>query len=138
MRNVLAVVAGIIAGSAVNMGIVMVGPNIIPMPPGIDPSDPESIKASIHLFEAQHFIVPFLAHALGTLIGALVAYVVAEVHQLRSAYIIGAVFFLGGIWASTMIPAPTWFIVTDLVIAYIPMAWLATKIGSRLGQESTD
>jgi hypothetical protein len=138
MRTLLAVVAGVIVGSAVNMGIVMVGPSIIPMPPGIDPSDPESIKASIHLFEAQHFIVPFLAHALGTLIGALVAFVVAETYQLRSAYIIGAVFFIGGIWASTMIPAPTWFIVADLVIAYIPMAWLATKIGSRLGQESTD
>jgi hypothetical protein len=31
-----------------------------------------------------------------------------------------------------MIPAPTWFMVLDLVAAYIPMAYLATLVGSRI------
>jgi hypothetical protein len=31
-----------------------------------------------------------------------------------------------------MIPAPVWFIALDLIVAYLPMAWLATVIGARL------
>ena len=44
----------------------------------------------------------------------------------------GVVFLLGGIAASFMIPAPAWFIVLDLVVAYLPMAWLAGRLGARL------
>jgi len=29
-----------------------------------------------------------------------------------------------------MIPAPLWFILLDLIVAYLPMAWLALKLGS--------
>lgn len=136
MRNVLAVVAGFIAGSAVNLGLVIAGPAIVPLPAGVDPTDSESISASIHLFEARHFIMPFAAHALGTLAGAVVAFVVAR-RQTQMAWAIGALFFLGGIYASTMIPAPTWFIVSDLALAYFPMAWLGILIGRRVRDRST-
>jgi hypothetical protein len=132
MRNVLAVVAGFIAGSVVNLGLVMTGPSLIPLPPGVDPADPESISASMHLFEARHFIMPFAAHALGTLAGAVVAFVIAA-RQSQMAWVIGALFFAGGAYASTVIPAPTWFIITDLVLAYFPMAWLGILIGGRIG-----
>jgi len=50
--------------------------------------------------------------------------------------VVGALFLAGGIAASFMIPAPTWFIVLDLVGAYIPMAWLGARIGSRLLSKS--
>ena len=35
-----------------------------------------------------------------------------------------------------MIPAPTWFIVLDLLAAYLPMAWLGIQIGTRMKQGS--
>ena len=35
-----------------------------------------------------------------------------------------------------MIPAPTWFKALDLLVAYLPMAWLATQIGARLNKAS--
>lgn len=31
-----------------------------------------------------------------------------------------------------MIPAPTWFIALDLVVAYIPMAWLGLTLANRI------
>jgi hypothetical protein len=135
MRNVLAVVAGFIAGSVVNLGLVMAGPIVIPLPPGVDPMDPESINASIHLFEARHFIMPFAAHALGTLSGAIVAFVIAR-RQEQMAWVVGALFFMGGIYASSMIPAPMWFIVGDLVLAYLPMAWLGILLGRQFSDGS--
>lgn len=133
LKIILACVIGAVAGSLVNMGLVTIGPSIIPLPEGIDPADMESFKASAHLLSARHFVFPFLAHALGTLVGALAAYVLAPRGQERVAWFIGILFLCGGIAASLMIPAPKAFIALDLVLAYLPMAWLAQRIGERVG-----
>ena len=132
LRNTLAVLAGVVVGGAVNMTIVALSASLIPPPAGVDVTDPASVKASIHLFEPRHFVMPFLAHALGTLAGALAAYLIAASHRARFAYGIGAFFLLGGIAASFMVPAPAWFIALELLVAYLPMAWLAVRIGERM------
>jgi len=136
LRNVLACVVGFMLGSGVNMALVMLSPSVIPPPEGVDVTDSEALRNSIHLFEAKHFVFPFLAHALGALVGSLVAFLVAVSHKTPLAFAVGALFLIGGIAASFMIPAPTWFIVLDLVGAYIPMAWLGARIGSRLLSKS--
>ena len=132
LRNILAVLLGLVAGSAVNMAIVVAGPALIPPPAGVDVTNAESLAQSIHLFGPQHFVMPFLAHALGTLVGALVAYLVAASHKARFAWAIGVLFLAGGVAASFMIPAPAWFMAADLLLAYLPMAWLAIRIGAKL------
>jgi hypothetical protein len=132
LRNILAVVVGLVAGSAVNMSLVMLGPAVFPAPPGVDMTTAEGLAKGMPLLEAKHFAFPFLAHALGTLAGALVAFLVAGSRHAVFAFVIGVVFLAGGIAAAFMIPAPAWFIGLDVVAAYIPMAWLATVIGRRL------
>ncbi len=131
LRNVLAVVAGFILGSVVNMGIISISGSIIPPPDGVDPSDIESIKASMHLYKPIHFLFPFLAHALGTLSGAYLAARLGASRKQILALVIGIFFLLGGIMVSNMLPAPSWFTVVDLFIAYLPMAWLGGLLGSR-------
>ncbi len=128
IKNILAVIAGIIIGSFVNMGIILISGSIIPPPEGVDVTTTEGMQAGIHLFKAKHFLFLFLAHALGTFFGAMVAFKIAATHKMKFALGIGAFFLLGGIAAATMIPAPTWFIVVDLLFAYIPMAWLVSKL----------
>jgi hypothetical protein len=128
IKNILAVIAGIIIGGFINMGIILISGSIIPPPEGVDVTTTEGMKAGIHLFEAKHFIFPFLAHALGTFFGALITFKIAATHKMKFALGIGGFFLLGGIAAATMIPAPTWFIVVDLLFAYIPMAWLVGKL----------
>lgn len=132
LRNVLAALAGVVIGGLVNMALITVSPSIIPPPAGVDVSDPESLSQAIHLFEPRHFVMPFLAHALGTLIGALAGYVLAATYKTQIAVAIGVFFLCGGVAASFMIPAPAWFIALDLIGAYIPMAWIATRLGARL------
>ena len=134
LRNVLAVLAGIAIGGAVNMALIVLSPSIIAPPAGVDVNNAESLSKSIHLFEPRHFIMPFLAHAMGTLAGALAAYLIAASYKAQLAYAIGAVFLCGGVAASFMIPAPTWFIALDLLAAYLPMAWLGVQIGTRMKQ----
>lgn len=127
LRNLLAVIAGLAVGSGINMGLIIVGSSVIPAPAGMDVTNPDSVAANAHLFEARHFVTPFLAHALGTLGGAVVALLVSG-KQAITAGIIGGLFLAGGIMAANMVPAPLWFIVIDLVFAYLPMAWLATRL----------
>ncbi len=95
-------------------------------------SDAKSLAAVIHLLAPRHFLFPFLAHAVGTLAGALAAHLVASTHRSALAYVIGALFLAGGIAAACMIPAPAWFIALDLLVACLPMAWLGTRLGRGL------
>jgi hypothetical protein len=132
LRNLGAVLAGILMGSAVNMALVIAGSLIIPPPPGVDLGQTESLRASGHLLQARHFLFPFLAHALGTFSGAGAAFLIAGSYRRVWAFAIGTFFLAGGIAAAFMIPAPGWFIVGDLLFAYLPMAWLATWLGNKL------
>jgi len=134
LRNVLAIIAGIVIGGGVNMALIALSPLLIPPPAGVDVSNPESLSKAMHLFEPRHFVMPFWAHALRTLAGALTAYLAAATYRAQMAYVIGAIFFCGGVAASFMIPAPSWFIAIDLLAAYLPMAWLSIQIGSRVKQ----
>lgn len=134
-RSVLAVILGLLAGSVINMAIVKFGHSIMPIP-GLDPNNMDSLVKIMPTLGLKYFIFPFLAHALGTLSGALIAYLISAQYKKISAMIIGFGFLLGGIAASFMIPAPKEFIIVDLVLAYLPMAWLGAKIGNALKTEN--
>lgn len=131
IRNILAVVAGIIIGGAVNMGIILISSSIIPPPEGADITTMEGLKASMHLMQPKHFIMPFIAHALGTLVGAYIAATIAVNHKMKFALAIGGWFLLGGIVNIFMLPSPIWFTVVDLAGAYIPMAYLGGKLATK-------
>lgn len=138
LKNALAIVLGVVIGGVVNGALIALGPMIVPPPAGVDMTTVEGMTAGMHLLGPSNFLVPFLAHALGTFAGALAAYFLAATHKSFAAYFIGVFYLLGGIVASTMIPAPVWFIVLDLVAAYLPMAWLALKLGTSLRPETRE
>jgi hypothetical protein len=130
IRNILAVIAGLVLGGIVNMTIITISGSIVPLPAGADMTTVEGIKAAMPLLEPKHFLMPFLAHALGTFVSALVAVLIAASHQMKLAIGIGVFSLIGGITAVMMIPAPMWFNVLDLVVAYIPMGYLGGKLAS--------
>lgn len=59
IRNAIAVIAGAVFGSIVNMGIIMLSGHIIPPPDGADVTTMEGLKTSMHLFQPKHFIFLF-------------------------------------------------------------------------------
>jgi hypothetical protein len=128
IRNIAALIIGLLIGSAVNMMIILMGPSIIPPPGGVDVTTTEGLQASMHLLGPEHYIMPFLAHALGTFVGALLAAAIAVTHRFKIALGIGLVFLVGGFYMVLMLPSPVWFSVLDLFVAYIPMAYWAGKI----------
>lgn len=131
VKNILAVITGIIIGGALNMGIIMISGKIIPPPDGADLTTMEGLKASMHLLQPKHFIIPFLAHALGTFVGALLTSIIAVKYKMRFALGIGVWFLLGGIVNIFMLPSPAWFTILDLAGAYIPMGYIAGKLAER-------
>lgn len=137
LRNVLAVLGGLAIGGVVNMALIAISPALIPPPAGVDVSSAEGLSKGMHLFEPRHFIMPFLAHAVGTLAGALAAYLIAGSRKAQMGYVIGAVFLCGGLAASFLVPAPAWFIALDLLAAYLPMAWLGVRVGTRMKEGKT-
>lgn len=135
LKNILAVIAGLVLGSIANMAVLMASNNIIPLPAGADNSTPEALKATIHLFEPKHFIFPFLAHAIGTFVGAYICARIAS-HKMLLAMFIGLFFLAGGIYMVTILPSPIWFTIVDLAGAYLPVAYFAGKIASSNNHEN--
>jgi hypothetical protein len=130
MKNILAVIAAVIGGSLVNIALVNLNGVLIALPEGADISSMEGLAASMSLFQPIHFLMPWLGHALGTLVGAFIAAKLAVTHKKMFAGVIGGFFLAGGIANAYMLPAPMWFIVADLLLAYIPMAMFGARIGA--------
>jgi hypothetical protein len=137
LRNVLAVIAGIVGGSLVNMALIQTSGAVIPPPGGADVTTLEGLRAAIPLFEPKHFLFPFLAHALGTLAGAFIAAALAASRQIALALVVGCVFLVGGMTNAMMVPAPAWFVGLDLLAFYLPMALLGARLAPSLEMRNT-
>jgi len=130
-RNSLAIIIGAMIGGAVNMGIILISGHIIPPPAGADLTTEAGLKAAMQLMEPKHFLMPFLAHAIGTLAGAIITALLAVSHKKWFALAIGIFFLAGGVMEVISLPSPVWFTITDLVLAYIPMAFLGAKLADK-------
>ncbi|MFZ9680525.1 MAG: hypothetical protein ACO3GL_02575 [Bacteroidia bacterium] len=126
--------AALFVGSIFNMSIIWIGGQVIPAPAGHDLSTPAGFEKALPLLTPLHFLFPFLAHALGTLSGAILVSWLKPKETRKYALIIGIIFLIGGIMACFMIPAPGWFMATDLMLAYIPMALLGEYFFNRLAK----
>jgi hypothetical protein len=124
LKDTLLFVAALVLGMSVNMGLIYAGMYLIPLPAGVD----VTTRDGLPLMGYQHFIPPFLAHALGTLVGAYAVTRWVSTRKQRRAYMIGAIFFIGGLMNIIGMPSPLWFSIADLSLAYFPMAWLGSRI----------
>ena len=131
IRNVLAIVLGWAVGSLVNMKLIQMGHKMYPIE-GLDPNDMDALAVIMPTLSYEYFIFPFLAHALGTLAGSFTAYFIAANNNMKFSIAIGGLFLIGGIVVNYLIPGPIWFAAADILLAYIPMAWIGGKLGRRL------
>jgi hypothetical protein len=55
---------------------------------------------------------------------------------MKFSLIIGAFFLMGGIYMATILSFdPIWFSIADILIAYIPMAWIGGKLAEKLTKQ---
>jgi hypothetical protein len=132
MKSILLSVAGLLLGVITNGVIVQIGSQIVKAPKGLDLSTSQGLAKAMPLMGAEHFVFPFLAHAIGTLVGAYFVSRMKVNRALLNAMAIGFAFLAGGVMMVLTLPGtPWWFVATDLVLAYLPMAYLGFKLGQR-------
>jgi len=120
-RIFFSILLGVFIGSAVNMTLILLGGNVIPLAGGLDPMNAMD-------WEFKYFIFPFLAHSVGTLAGAFTAAKISKNKHIAIPLTISFFFLSGGVQMTKILPAPTWFVYLDLLIAYIPMGLLGWKL----------
>ena len=115
-----------------NGAMINVSNQIIPPPVGFDLTTAEGLQAAMPYMGPEHFLFPFLAHALGTLLSALLITRFLKSQQFVFSMMAGVLFLIAGISIVIMLPeTPIWFVLVDLIVAYIPMAYLGNKIARR-------
>ena len=129
LRNILAVVNGALACMFLNGLLLGVMMQLVGTPQGFDPKMMETFS----LLQTKHLLSPFVAAALLALIGGAIAALIAATRKMTFALVVGGLHLLGGLIAAFLIPAPVWFIALDLVVAYLPMAWLGGWLVTRGG-----
>jgi hypothetical protein len=135
LKRLAIVFFSIAIGGVVNMFFITNSSKIIPPPIGANLTTEEGLKAAMPLMEPKHFLMPFLAHAMGTFVAAFLITAAMQLLLKKSnlyiSLIPGFCFMVGGIMMVQMLPSPMWFTITDLVFAYIPMAYLGYRIGEK-------
>ncbi len=123
LKNIVIVILGIIVGMIVNIGLIILGGTIFPPSENFEPMNAMN-------WDFKYFIFPFLAHSIGTLSGAIIVSKLSKKSSIILPLIVGVYFLLGGIYMITILPAPMWFILLDVILGYIPMALLGWKLAN--------
>jgi hypothetical protein len=132
LKRTIVILLSIFIGAQVNGAFLTLGTNLIPPPEGCNLNTMDGLKAAVPFLEAKHYLFPFLAHAIGTLISAVLITRFLKSQQFVFAMMAGVLFLIAGISMVIMLPGtPIWFVLVDLIVAYIPMAYLGNKIASR-------
>lgn len=129
IRNVVALVAGVLAVGVVVLALQGVGTRLHPLPEGLDPLDPaqqERFRAYMRGLPASGWLLAFFSELLGAFVGALVAGRIASSRRIWVAGAIVGVALAGSVSNWSSFPHPTPFIVGQIV-GY-PIAFLLATL----------
>jgi hypothetical protein len=131
IRNIVGVIAGVLIGSYVNRCIVELGA-IFYKPEGVNITTEEGLKAGMSLMHPEHFIAPFLAHTIGTLVATFIAALIAVSRRRIITRVISLLYLAGGAYMVATLPSPMWFNLLDLIMAYLPMGMLGYLLATKI------
>ncbi|QDU66170.1 hypothetical protein [Engelhardtia mirabilis] len=130
IRNILAVVIGLVAGMAVNMALVLLNVYVLyPMPEGTSMQDPEQFNAYLGTLPATAFLVVLAAHLGQSFVGAWTAARLGASRPMALAMIVGALSLAAGVANMMTVDGPSWLSV-ELPL-YLVVAWLAGRMEVR-------
>ena len=127
IRNIVAVIAGLVVGMLVNMALVLLNVYVFfPMPPGTDMADPEQFNAYIATLPTVAFFVVLAAHLGQSFVGGWTAARIGSSRPMMLAMIVGVGTLAGGIINMMTVKGPTWMYI-ELPL-YLVVAWFAGRI----------
>jgi len=129
VRGVLAVILGFVAFSVVVMIGENIGHMIFPIPGGLNPSDPESIKAVMEKLPVGALVAVVVAWGVGAFAGAWVAARLAPGSKLIFGLAIGVLGLFATVGNMLLIPHPTWMWVLGIA-ELLPAAYLGARLAT--------
>lgn len=127
LKAFTSVLSGCVAGIAVLFLTEMISHAIYPPPPGLDPSNPENLKALMAMAPTGALVLVLIAGFAGGFAGGIVASLFDRGKKLRRALGVGIVLTILGIINLIMIPHPMWFMIINVVV-YICGALAGTML----------
>jgi hypothetical protein len=124
IKNILAVLLGLVVGNIAIMGLHYLGMVFYPLPEGVSMNDPEQLKSYLAIAPLGAFLFVMLAHLGGTFIAGISTALVSK--NIVTTYIVGGFFTLAGIYNLYMLPHPMWFNIE--AILYLPAAIYGFKL----------
>ncbi len=133
IRNILAIVIGILAGGFFNMAMVQVSHLVYPLPTGVDPNDFDAFREHVEAngMPTGSLLMVLFAHVGGSFVSGLVCGLIAKPRWYLAAALMGGFWMAGGITMLTLLPCPTWFAIADTLL-YVPCALLGVSIGGAI------
>lgn len=135
MKQIVAVVAGVVVAGLVIFGVEWMGHRLFPLPSDIDATDMESIKANAERIPAGAQMAVCLAWALGTLAGSFAATKIVKPNEVgnwspfRPALIVGLIMMAAAIVNLVSIPSPVWMWIAGLVV-FLPAAMIGWRLAT--------
>jgi hypothetical protein len=118
---------GFVVGSILIALFEQLGMLVFPPPTGMDPLNPESIKAAMAKRPVGSFVAAFVAWCVGTVGAAWAAAQVAGRSALVHGLVMCCLFLAAGIFNVLMIPHPVRFWVLGVAV-FLPSAYLGAKL----------
>ncbi|MBB48063.1 MAG: hypothetical protein CMJ33_05885 [Phycisphaerae bacterium] len=134
LRDLLAVVLGMLAGMAVNMTFVLLALFLYPMPEGVDFSETEAMPAYFASIPATGFAIILVAHLGQAFFGGLVAALISRDRPRSMALVIGVLSLIGGVINLIDLPHPPWMWLE--LPCYLLTAWYAASLAMRVRSRS--
>jgi ABC-type lipoprotein release transport system permease subunit len=129
LRLILGVILGLLTGVVVTATVEGVGHTIFPPPPGVNLTDPATLKTVMSQIPLEAKVAVLLAWFLGVLFGASTANLIAGRRALAGR-IVATALFAFSVWTMATIPHPAWF-VASAVMAAILAAFAADRAFGR-------
>ena len=116
LRQILGVIAGIIAGSVCVWAVETINHTIYPFPPGMKTNDMDSFKAYVENLPVLGKLIVILGYALGAVAAGFISTKIARNGKPVAAIICGLIFLSFTIYNMYVLPTPVWFWVLGILV----------------------
>ena len=106
LRNIAAVIAGLVVGTIVNFALLRLNIVFFPLPDGVDMTDTAQMRDAIRGMAAAAWVLVFAAHLGQAFVGGWVAARLGASRPMMLAMIVGVLSLAGGVANAVMLAAP--------------------------------
>jgi len=136
IRNVAAIIGGIVIAFLTVMLVDMLNHMIYPLPGGLDVSDPEALRPYMDTLPIGAFLLVMASSVVAAFVGTLVASYAGTISPRNCAIIVGGMVFAATVANFIMLPHPLWLVFATLA-GVVVSAWGAVRIATGLNPEVT-